>query len=219
MVQDLLETSRIDPQASVLEVGCGTGNYIAALGRLAGSVCVGIDPSQGMLLEARRQTQDIPLSIGSAEKLDFPDDTFDLVFSVDVIHYVQGRQAFFEEAKRVLKPGGLVCTATDSEWIIRNRRPLSEYFPETVEREIRRYPRIAELWAQMAAAGFSDVFERQVEFAYERTDIGPYESRAYSALHLIPEDAFQRGVARLREDVQAGPIQCVARYVLVWGTA
>jgi len=159
------------------------------------------------------------VKIGSAEKLDFPDDHFDLLYSVDVIHHVGGRQAFFDEAKRVLKDGGRLCTVTDSEEIIRNRRPLSNYFPETVEREIRRYPRIAELRAHMQEAGFSDIFEHEVEFAYERTDIGPYADRAYSALHLIPDDDFERGLARLRADLQAGPIQCLAGYLLLWGVA
>ncbi len=219
VVKDLWETGGIGPQSSVLEVGCGTGNYVAALEQLAGAQCTGIDPSREMLDAARRQTSKVSLGIGSAEKLDFPDDSFDLVFSVDVIHHVEGRPAFYNEARRVLKPGGRVCTATDSEWIIRHRRPLSEYFPETVEREIARYPRIAELREQMAAAGFDAVCEHQVEFAYERSDIGPYESKAYSTLHLIPEDAFQRGLTRLREALQAGPIQCVSYYVLLWGTA
>ncbi len=78
---------------------------------------------------------------------------FDLVFSVDVIHHVSDKAAFYREAARVLQPGGHACTVTDSEEIIRRREVLSGYFPETVEVELARYPRLADLEGWMAEAG------------------------------------------------------------------
>jgi hypothetical protein len=110
-----------------------------------------------------------------------------------------------------------MCTATDSEWIIRHRQPLSTYFAETIPVELVRYPRIADLRKGMARTGFSEIVERTVACSYELTDIQAYRDKAYSALHAIPEDAYQRGIARMERDLRAGPIRCTPRYTLLWG--
>ena len=57
-----------------------------------------------------------------------------------------------------------------------------------------------------------------VEFRSPLADIQAYRDKAYSSLHLIPEDAFQRGIAQMEQDVRRGPIPCVSRYTLLWGS-
>ena len=218
VLRSLLLTSRVGSASRVLEVGCGTGNYIVALEALAGSSCWGIDPSEQMLSRARERSRKINFQLGKAERLDFSQDFFDFAFSVDVIHHVGNCLAYFREAYRVLRAGGKGCTVTDSEWIIRHRQPLAVYFPETVEVELGRYPRIAELRDIMERVGFGEVTEDTVEFAYQLTDIQAYRDKAFSSLLLIPEEAFQRGIERMEQDLRTGPIQCVSRYLLLWGT-
>jgi hypothetical protein len=107
---------------------------------------------------------------------------------------------------------------TDSEWIIRQRRPLTAYFPETAAVELRRYPPAPDLLALLADAGFQQIAARQVEFPYLLTDAQPYREKAFSSLHLIPEAAFKKGLAHLEQDLAQGPIACVSYYVLLWGT-
>jgi len=211
-------TSKVGRASKVLEVGCGTGNYIVALETVAGCSCWGIDPSEQMLSRARERSRTINFQLGKAERLDFPPDFFDLVFSVDVIHHVGNHLAYFREVYRVLKAGGKTCTVTDSEWIIRHRQPLAVYFPETVEMELGRYPRIAELRDIMERLGFSEATEDTVEFASQMTDIQAYHDKAFSALLSIPEAAFQRGIECMERDLRTGPIQCMSRYLLLWGT-
>jgi len=205
----------VPPGARVLEVGCGTGNYIIALAGLTGARCWGIDPSAGMLEQAREAP--VRFQPGRAEEIDAPTAFFDLLFSVDVIHHVGDQGAFFREAHRVLRPGARVCTVTDSADIIRRRQPLSVYFPETVAPELARYPRIAHLRALMEEAGFDGVAAGGVECAHELRDIAPYRAKAYSALQLISKEAFQRGIAHMEQDLRAAPIPGVARYTLLWG--
>ncbi|MBI3998018.1 MAG: methyltransferase domain-containing protein [Armatimonadetes bacterium] len=217
IVRALVEHSEAGPASRVLEVGCGTGNYILALHGASGSACWGIDPSAEMLAQAHARQGSVAFRAGTAEGLDFPDAFFDLVFTVDVIHHVGDRAAYFQEAHRVLRAGGRVCTATDSERIIRLRQPLAVYFPETIEIELRRYPAIAELRRLMQDAGFAEVAEDVVEFAYDLTDIQAYRDRVFSVLHLIPEAAFQRGLARMEDDLRRGPIRGLSRYLLLWG--
>ncbi len=218
VLKSLLSTSGVGGASRVLEVGCGTGNYIIALEAHAGSSCWGIDPSGQMLCRAGERSKTIHFQPGQAERLDFPPDFFDLVFSVDVIHHLDDCLAYFREAYRVLRTGGKACTVTDSEWIIRHRQPLTVYFPETVEVELGRYPHIAELQDIMRGVGFSQITEDPAEFAYQLTDIQAYRDKACSALLLIPEEAFQRGIERMERDLSTGPIQCVSRYLLLWGT-
>lgn len=207
----------IGPASTVLEVGCGTGNYVVAIQDIVGCMCWGLDPSAGMLAQARVRSEAVTWQQSSAEVLDVPEQIFDLVFSVDVIHHVQDRPAYVGKAYRALKPGGRLCTATDSEWVIRNRVPLAAYFPETIEAEMARYPRIADLRRWMEQVGFEDVAEETVEYAYELSDIQAYREKTFSALHLISGEAFQRGMARMEADLERGPIPCVSRYTLVWG--
>ncbi len=218
VLTSLISASGVDSTSQVLELGCGTGNYILALESPVGSTCWGVDPSGGMLSKARERSNEVHFQVGRAESLDFPDGFFDLVFSVDVIHHVPDRLRYFREAYRVLKAGGKLCTVTDSEWIIRHRQPAAVYFPETVEVELDRYPRIAELRRLMQSVGLTEITENVVEFPYQLTDIQPYRDKAFSALHLIPEEAFQRGIERLERDLRIGPISCVSRYVLLWAT-
>jgi ubiquinone/menaquinone biosynthesis C-methylase UbiE len=217
-LRGLLSTSGVGSASKVLEVGCGIGNYIIALEALAQCSCWGVDPSARMLSRARERSGKVSFQLGKAEKLDFPRDFFDLVFSVDVIHHMSDYRAYFREAYRVLRLGGKVCTVTDSEWIIRHREPLAVYFPETVEVDLGRYPRIARLREVMEGVGFGKITETNVEFPYELTDIQAYRDKVFSSLHLIPEEAFRRGIERMERDLRTGPIPCVSRYLLLWAT-
>jgi SAM-dependent methyltransferase len=215
VLQQLLSTGQINAASRILEVGCGTGNYSVAIKSITNCRVWGFDPSAGMAVKAR--TTGIVLHIGQAELIGLKSEGFDLLFSVDVIHHVQERLNYFQEALRVLKFGGKICTVTDSEWIIRHREPLAAYFPETVEAELKRYPRIAQLQTMMTQAGFTESSTESVEYRYQLTDIGPYQNKAFSALHVISEAAYQNGLERMKKDLRAGPIPCVSRYILLWG--
>ena len=155
--------------------------------------------------------------LGRAEQIPLAGDLFHLVFSVDVIHHVSDRATFYGEAVRVLLPGGAVCTATDSEEIIRRREVLSGYFPETVEIELARYPRIAQLKGWMAEAGLVDMEIVTVEEPYIVTSPYSFRAKAYSALQLISDEAWRSGLERLERDLALGPIRGASRYACVWG--
>lgn len=205
------------PECDVLDVGCGTGNYSRALRDALGCRCVGIDPSFEMLAAARRSAAAMPLVRSRAERLPLREASFDRVFSVDVVHHLEDQLAYFQEVRRVLRSGGRICTATESEPMIR-KRLHSCYFPETIEIELARYPPIAALRELMLQAGFGNIAEETVESASLLTDIGGYRQRAFSCLRLISPAAFDKGIARLEAELSAGPIEAIARHLLLWGT-
>ena len=218
VLAELIRLGVISRNSKVLDVGCGTGNYAVALRTLVGCMVWAVDPSEEMLSKAKERSGEIKFMLGKAEKLDFSQCFFDMVFSVDVIHHLSSELDFFREAYRVLNGRGRICTVTDSEWIIRHREPLSVYFPETVEIELKRYPRIEELKGIMTQVGFGEVKETMVEFPYELHDAQAYRDKAFSSLHMISKEAFELGIERLERDLQNGPIKCVSRYSLLWGT-
>lgn len=212
--RELCLRSGLGSGSRALEVGCGTGNYITALAETFGCIACGLDPSREML--AWVHADRVRCVIGKAEELGFADSIFELVFSVDVIHHIADKGAFYREAARVLVPGGQICTVTDSADMIRRREILSAYFPETVEIELARYPRIAQLEAWMGEAGLEELGVAAVEEPYEVNSAQPFRDRAYSSLRLIPRAAWKAGIARLERDLARGPIQGIARYACVW---
>ncbi|MCB9453469.1 MAG: methyltransferase domain-containing protein [Anaerolineaceae bacterium] len=218
VMNDLLVSGGVRASSKVAEIGCGTGNYLSALVSQTGCEGWGIDPSAEMLAYARQQPAAIRVQPGSADNTELSPGVFDLVYSVDVIHHLSDTAAYFREAYRLLRSGGKLCTVTDSEEIIRTRQPLSTHFPETIAPELARYPRIADLESSMGEVGFGQIGQRTVEQQTALTDITAYREKAFSALHLIAEEDFQRGLARMEAELQEkGAVLRVSRYVLLWG--
>lgn len=198
----------------VLEVGAGTGNFATALTASGASIVLGIDPSRQMLAQVRGDVVG-RVALALAEGLPFADQSFSVVYSVDVIHHIRNRDAAANEAFRVLKPGGTAVIVTDSEEDLAGRIPLTRYFPDTVAGELKRYPRIETLHVELDRAGFGNIENRHVLTYGEITNIGPYRDKAFSSLLSISDDAFARGMARLEQDLEKGPIQGQAPYTLV----
>ena len=93
----------------VLEVGCGLGTDGAQFAK-AGADYTGIDLTEAAVDLARRRFElfNLPGTFGvaDAEGLDFPDNSFDLVYSHGVLHHTPDTAAAIREIHRVLKPGG-----------------------------------------------------------------------------------------------------------------
>ena len=75
----------------------------------------------------------------------------------------------------------------------------------------------ATLEALLSQTGFTSISSRTVEFPHTLTDLQPFRDRAFSSLHLISEQAYQQGLARLEQDLAHGPIACISYYLLLWG--
>jgi ubiquinone/menaquinone biosynthesis C-methylase UbiE len=95
---------------SVLEVGCGMGEGLNFLSRLApGAAMVGLDlsPRAVARANARLSRADALRYVqGDAERLPFDDGCMDVVVTVESSHTYPDLGRFFDEAVRVLKPGG-----------------------------------------------------------------------------------------------------------------
>ncbi|MGZ4754758.1 MAG: class I SAM-dependent methyltransferase [Acidimicrobiia bacterium] len=93
----------------LLEVGCGIGVDSIQLAKCGFDVTA-VDLTENALEVARefakRSGVTIDFRLGNAEGLDFPDETFDAVYSFGVLHHTPDIEKAVEEVHRVLKPGG-----------------------------------------------------------------------------------------------------------------
>lgn len=105
----------LDPGLSLLDVGSGLGTITLDLAqRLAPGRVVGIDREQRLIDDAaglahdRGQTN-AEFRVADAYALPFPDGSFDVVHIHQLLHHLATPVAALREARRVLKPGGLLA--------------------------------------------------------------------------------------------------------------
>jgi arsenite methyltransferase len=109
---------RLTPGERVLDLGSGAGTDSLIAAQMVGEQghVTGIDMTQEMLAKARAAaTQMGATSVefveGEAERLPFPDASFDVVISNGVIDLIPDKDAVFTELFRVLAPGGRIQVA------------------------------------------------------------------------------------------------------------
>jgi ubiquinone/menaquinone biosynthesis C-methylase UbiE len=109
MQTDDIELQKIDQFVNlegkrVLEIGCGDGRLTAFLADKGASVTA-IDTDENRIETAKATVKAVDFRIGSGEALEFPKESFDLVFFSFSLHHQDG-DAALAEARRVLRPEG-----------------------------------------------------------------------------------------------------------------
>ncbi len=104
----LQEIGSIEQSNAILELGCGTGDLTEQLAEFCARV-TGIDFSENMIQIAAARFSHIDFEVADAESVPFQNNAFDVVVSNYTAHHFARPQKVFEEARRVLKPGGRVA--------------------------------------------------------------------------------------------------------------
>ncbi|TCC25105.1 class I SAM-dependent methyltransferase [Kribbella speibonae] len=113
----------------VLDVGCGSGPLMAALGD-KGAIVSGFDLSASMIeLAHRRLGEDADLTVADlAKPLPYDDAAFDDVVGSLVLHYLKDWTEPLAELRRVLKPGGRLILSLNHPFVYTALNPDGEYF-------------------------------------------------------------------------------------------
>jgi demethylmenaquinone methyltransferase/2-methoxy-6-polyprenyl-1,4-benzoquinol methylase len=104
-----------DPKA-VLDVATGTAGVALELCRRTSASVVGIDITETMLRQGRERVEQthltgrVSLLVGQAERLPFPDHSFDAMTFTYLLRYVADPRATLRELARVLKPGASIAS-------------------------------------------------------------------------------------------------------------
>ncbi len=159
----LASGSRPLAEQTVLDAGCGTGNYVDALAGFVKRV-EGVELNPGMLEAARVKSSNNPevrLQEGSILELPIESSSVDGVVVNFVLHHLdQGSGDGFsatrraiEECGRVLAPGGTLIVQTCSAEQYRHGYWYSALIPDAIDRTLDRYIPLHLLEESMESAG------------------------------------------------------------------
>jgi len=189
----------------VLEIGCGTGYWLLELhDRLS---CMGLDYSSGMLAKAREKGPSLSLVQGDASLLPFQDCSLDLVFCVNALHHFDQPEVFISEAYRLLRKRGVLVIVGMDPSVERDRWYVYDYFPETYQADLSRYPSCETIVRWMGTAGFVRC-ERSLAAIIQQDCLGRevlsqsfIHKNSTSQLALLSEEAYHTGIRRINADV------------------
>ena len=193
----------------VLELGCGTGRWLAELER-SGCEVAGVDPSAEMLRQAAKRVTG-ELRLGRAEELPWPAELFDVVVCINALHHFGSPQSALGEAHRVLRRGGgFVSIGLDPHaaagiWYV------YEFFPTTLAHDLQRFPSRAQRIEWLEAAGFHQLAVRVAERLVSTRTLdealaqGTLEQSFTSQLTELSESQYLEGMKRIRRAAERDP--------------
>ena len=112
LADQFVQVAGLRPGQRALDVGCGPGALTERLVAVVGADGVSaVDPSEPFVAAARERFPGADIRAGSAESLEFEDDTFDAALAQLVVHFMRDPVAGLREMARVTRPGGVVAAA------------------------------------------------------------------------------------------------------------
>src|SRR5262245_61971007 len=117
--------ARSGARGRLLDLGCGTGGVLPHLAPYGEAI--GLDPAPEAAKYCRQR--EVPMVVGSGLELPFADGSFDAVLALDVIEHVADDVALLREARRVLRPGGvLLVTVPALPWLWSSHDDVNHHF-------------------------------------------------------------------------------------------
>lgn len=166
----------LKPGMTLLDCGCGSGSITVGLAKVvAPGQVTGVDISDAEIERAHARATEaeianVEFQVGNIYQLDFPDNSFDALFSHNVLEHVAEPNRALREMHRVLKPGGVIgIRGTDIGGVIyAPADALMDRFLSVYEADwaaVNGHPRIGRrLGGLLIEAGFTEV---QASASYE----------------------------------------------------
>jgi ubiquinone/menaquinone biosynthesis C-methylase UbiE len=188
----------------VLDLGCGTGRWSAALTE-RGSRVWGVDSSDEMVALAR--ARGVNAKVARAEALPFKEGWFERAVTALVVHVLDRPRAFAELHRVLADDGRLAIVTFDHRHF--DDYYLNPYFPSIPRIDHERFPTRDELEEELRAAGFAPETHPVTQTTTLRRDwiLERLRGRFISTLQLLDEREYAAGLARaegeLPETVEA----------------
>jgi len=118
LIEECLAWAKVQTASQILDVGCGIGGSSLYLAEQFGASAAGItlSPVQAnratQRAEAAGLSQRVSFQVADALAMPFPNESFDLVWSMESGEHMPDKQKFLQDCYRVLKPGGKFLMAT-----------------------------------------------------------------------------------------------------------
>lgn len=205
----LAEVGGLRTGTRLLDLGCGTGRWTIPLVERTGCHAVGIDSSPEMLAKARAkgQTGRITWLVGDVNAPPVPPESFDCALMSLMLHHLEQPVIALRAAFAALRRGGVLLVRQGTlEQIIDD--VAHRFFPEALTIDRKRTPLRAEVDNWLTEAGFDHVTAEPIR---RPTHKSPHEwlleaePRVCSVFRMISDEAHARGLARLREYIDAQP--------------
>jgi ubiquinone/menaquinone biosynthesis C-methylase UbiE len=204
-ISTLLAAVAAGPGRQLLDVGCGPGD-LAAAAAAAGADAAGIDVAPSMVRRAALANPSIPFRLGSFEAIPGRDAAFDALAGNFVFNHVGRPELALAEARRVLRPGGLIAL---SSWDAPGRNRVLGLFldavvhasapaPEGVPVGPTNFRADEELRGLLSAAGFEAVATQRIMFEASVPSLDVLWSGVLDSAVRIPPS-----ITRQPADVQA----------------
>lgn len=163
----------------VLEVACGTGQGVGYLNTVAKSVKAGDYSAAILEIASQHYKNRFKFEQFDAQKMPFEDASFDVVLIFEALYYIPDPKLFFQECRRVLRPGGHLLIATAN-------KDLFDFNPSP---HSHRYLGVAELSAELGDFGFECQFfgDTPIEAVSVRQRILRPIKKIAVALDLMPK--------------------------------
>lgn len=196
------ECLKKSPSQTILEIGAGTGNNTQALLEVCPCHVVALDQSSGMLKQAKAKGMAADFVQGSATQFPLADQSVSFVFGVYLLHHLNDVVSMFNECARVLDHGAMAFVTASRDFI--GRHPMNQYFPSFSAVDQARFQAIDDLVLCAERAGFRQIHVEQFVDAPRPIGLEYVEKVAnkfISTYDLIPQQEYEEGLCRLREDV------------------
>lgn len=186
----------------VLEVGCGTGHWLNLLQEQAR--VVGIDQSLGMLRKAVELEGKFTLIQGDADLLPFRSKRFNVVYCVNALHHFKNPPAFIAQASELLRENGVLAVIGMNPHSLQDRWFIYDYFPGTLEADLKRYPSPGSIADWMISAGFGEIHWQVAEHILndkQGKEVLSLTKNFTSQLTLLSPDEYAKGRTRIEADL------------------
>jgi ubiquinone/menaquinone biosynthesis C-methylase UbiE len=118
------------PGDKVLDLGCGNGRFFEFL-KDKDIDYIGVDFSEKLIEIAKEKYPKIKFQVADALNLPFPNNYFDKIYSIAVLHHIPSeefRMQFLKEARRILKPNGFLILTV---WKPESKKSLNLFLRNT----------------------------------------------------------------------------------------